>query len=248
MNNNIFSKYKEEFDKKGYFILKNFIDKKFIIKIANEINTSKNTNKYFDNNDVLRRIEKIYDKGENLILLNNKISVLLKEVFKEDFLIFKDKFNTKPPGGEGFFAHYDGIFHFVNSDNQKKRGWYEYGNFFISALIAIDECNKENGTIELAESHKGDFDELLNNTKKDGTPALTNEIESITNFNLINLDVGDIVIFSNTCPHRSKKNYSNKNRRILYYTYTLEKNGSKYDEYFIDKEGSKNKSKSLSSK
>ena len=67
-------------------------------------------------------------------------------------------------------------------------------------------------------------------------------------FNLINLNVGDIVIFSNKCPHRSKKNYSNKNRRIIYYTYTLEKNGSKYEEYFRDKEGSKNDSKSLSEK
>ena len=48
------------------------------------------------------------------------------------------------------------------------------------------------------------------------------------------LNIGDIVIFSNTCPHRSKKNNSEKNRRVLYYTYT-----------FIDKEKSKNISKAL---
>ena len=248
MNNHIMSSYKEKFDNDGYFVFKNFVEKKFIIQIINEINTSKNTIKYFDNYDVLRRIEKIYDKGSNLLLLNEKISILLKEVFNKDFLIFKDKYNAKPPGGEGFFAHYDGIFHYINSNNQKKNGWYEYGDFFVNALVAIDDCNKENGTIELAKSHQGGFHELLNNTKKDGTPALTSEIESITNFNLINLNVGDIVVFSNKCPHRSKKNYSNKSRRIIYYTYTLEKNGSKYEEYFKDKEGSKNKSKSLNEK
>lgn len=248
MDNYIISHFKEKFDNDGFFIFKNFVEKKFIDQIINEIENSKNTLKYFDNHNVLRRIEKIYDKGDNLLLLNKKISILLKEVFNKDFLIFKDKFNAKPPGGEGFFAHYDGIFHFIDSNNQKRNGWYEYGDSFINALVAIDNCNKKNGTIELAKSHEGGFQELLNNTKKDGTPALSDEIESTIDFNLINLNIGDIVVFSNKCPHRSKKNYSNKSRRIIYYTYTPEKNGSKYEEYFKDKEGSKNKSKSLSKK
>ena len=120
MGNHIVSHYKEKFDNDGFFIFKNFVEKKFIDQIINEIENSKNTLKYFDNHDVLRRIEKIYDKGDNLLLLNKKISILLKEVFNKDFLIFKDKFNAKPPGGEGFFAHYDGIFHFIDSNNQKK--------------------------------------------------------------------------------------------------------------------------------
>ena len=37
-------------------------------------------------------------------------------------------------------------------------------------------------------------------------------------------------------------------RRILYYTYSLSKNGSKYNEYFQDKEYSKGNSKALSEK
>ena len=144
-----------------------------------------------------------------------------------------------------FFAHYDGFFHFINSNDEKKNGWYEYGDFFINALVAIDNCNKENGALELAKSHSGNFDDLLKNTKQNGTPALKEEVESKTIFELINLDIGDMVIFSNTCPHRSKKNDTNKSRRIIYYTYSLAKNGSKYDEYFEDKEKSKNESKAL---
>ena len=57
-----------------------------------------------------------------------------------------------------------------------------------------------------------------------------------------------MVIFSNRCPHRSQKNDSDKNRRILYYTYSLSKNGSKYDQYFEDKQKSKNLSKALEKK
>ena len=243
--NNDFLSYKKSFDNDGYFICKNFFSRNFITVLVDEIDKSNNTIKYYDNIKFLRRIEKLYDKGKQLKKLNEEISTLLKNVFNESFLIFKDKFNAKPPGGEGFFAHYDGIFHFINSNNEKKNGWYEYGDFFINALVAIDECNKKNGALELAKSHNGNFNDLLQNTKQNGTPALTQEIESKTIFNLINLDIGDMVIFSNTCPHRSKKNDSDKSRRIIYYTYSLEKNGSKYDKYFEDKENSKNESKAL---
>ena len=240
--------FKQKYETDGYFIVKNFVKKDFIFKLLDEINNSPDTVKYFDNSNNLRRIEKLYDKGENLIDLNKKILTLLKNVFDRDFLIFKDKFNAKPPGGEGFFAHYDGIFEFINSDDEKKKGWYEYGDFFISALVAIDKCNEENGALELAKAHIGNYDQLYENTKKNGTPALSNEVESKTIFNLIDLEVGDMIVFSNKCPHRSKKNHSQKIRRIIYYTYTPSENGSKYDQYFEDKENSKNKSKALSVK
>ena len=115
-------------------------------------------------------------------------------------------------------------------------------------MVALDECNKENGALELAKSHAGNFDQLLENTKKDGTPALSKEVESKISFSLINLNVGDMVVFSNTCPHRSKKNDSKKSRKIIYYTYSLGKNGSKYKKYFDDKVNSKNISKALTEK
>ena len=119
MNNDLLI-YKQKFDDDGYFICKNFFSKEFIEQLIIEIEKSDNTVKYYDNSKFLRRIEKLYDKGVQLRALNDKISILLKNVFNESFLIFKDKFNAKPPGGEGFFAHYDGIFHFINSENKKK--------------------------------------------------------------------------------------------------------------------------------
>ena len=161
-----FLECKQKFDNDGYFVLKNFINKKFISRIINEIEISQNSIKYFDNLNKLRRIEKLYNKGPNLKILNDKFSILFKKVFNKDFLIFKDKFNLKPPGGEGFFAHYDGIFEFIDFNNKKKRGWYEYGDLFINALLALDVCNKENGALELAKSQNVSFDQLIENTKK----------------------------------------------------------------------------------
>ena len=238
---------KKIYDEKGYLVIKNVLDKKNLDLAYAEILDCKDVDIYYDKNDQIRRIERIYNKGIELNFLNDEIIKILKRIFKEDFVIFKDKFNAKPPGGEGFFCHYDGIFEFTDEKNSKQPGWYKYSNFFINVLIAIDPCNEENGTLELAKSHKMTFAELLQNTKQDGSPDLKPSIESGLKFESIVLGIGDIVIFNNTCPHRSKKNNSSKNRRTLYYTYTLKKNGSYYNEYFKDKHASKNTtSKSLS--
>ena len=116
----------------------------------------------------------------------------------------------------------------------------------MNVLVALDPCNNENGTIELSESHNDTFESLLENTNKDGTPNLKSEIEKKLDFEAIDLKVGDVLVFKNTCPHRSKKNNSEKHRKTLYYTYTPLKYGSMYEKYFLDKESSKNKtSKSL---
>ena len=42
------------------------------------------------------------------------------KIFNDKFVIFKDKYNAKPPGGDGFYPHFDGIFKFTNSKNKKK--------------------------------------------------------------------------------------------------------------------------------
>ncbi|MBH44264.1 MAG: hypothetical protein CMD88_02255 [Gammaproteobacteria bacterium] len=239
--------YKNKYKNNGYFIVKDVFDKNTINKVISEIDVAQDVQKYTDKKGNLRRIERLYDKGIYLKKINSSVLSILKKIFDKDFTIFKDKCNSKPPGGEGFFAHYDGIFLFKNNNGKKEKGWYKYTDFFINVLIALDDCNKENGTIEISNAHSGDFDQLLLNTKQNGTPDILNNIEQSIDFEPIELKAGDLTIFSNTCPHRSKKNESSVNRRTLYYTYTLLDKGSYYHEYFIDKSQSKNlTSKSLS--
>jgi len=240
-------KYRNEYSKCGYTVIKKIFSKDMIKDISNEINNAVNVKKYYDQKDALRRIERVFNKGKTLRNINDNILILLSKIFEKDFTIFKDKYNAKPPGGEGFYAHYDGIFLFNNSHGNQEKGWYKYTDFFVNVLIALDDCNIDNGTIEIADAHKGTYDELLLNTKQNGTPDLIKDVEDNIDFNPIELKPGDIVVFSNTCPHRSKKNRSSIDRRTLYYTYSLLEDGSFYDEYFKDKENSKNtSSKSLS--
>ena len=239
--------YKKIFEKKGYFIIEKIISKHFTDSILKEIKNIKDANYYFDKNKKLRRIEKLYDKGEKLIKLNKIILSKLLDIFNKEFYIFKDKYNAKPPGGNGFFPHFDGIFEFKDKNNNIKKGWYEYGNFFVNVLIALDDSNIENGTIEIANKHNlNDFENLLNYTKKNGTPELNEVSVKKNSFQKIILKKGDVVFFSNTCPHKSEKNNSKKDRRTLYYTYLPKKFGFQYNNYFSDKENSQNKtSKSL---
>jgi len=238
---------RQAYIQKGYFIMQKFFDKLSICALKDEIKVAENVDKYFDNNGTIRRIERLYNKGVKLNEINNKIINQLNNIFGEPYVIFKDKFNAKPGGGEGFVAHYDGIFMFKDENGVDRKGWYEYTDNFVNVLVALDPCNKENGTIEIAEVHNGSFENLLLNTKQNGTPEILNEIKAKINFHTIELNAGDIVIFSNLCPHKSEKNNSKQSRGTLYYTYTQEKHGSFYEKYFIDKKNSKNnKSKSLS--
>ena len=55
---------KKKISTEGFFTYKNAFDKKFISDVINDIDNAKGTIKYFDNNKNLRRIEKLYDKGE----------------------------------------------------------------------------------------------------------------------------------------------------------------------------------------
>ena len=93
---------KSNFSKNGYLVIKKILKNNLTNKIIKEIDDADGTIKYFDGKGIIRRIEKIYDKGKELKNLNQKILVLLKSILDEEFIIFKDKFNAKPPGGEGF--------------------------------------------------------------------------------------------------------------------------------------------------
>ena len=236
-----------QFNQKGYCIVPAVFNKNILKEADKEILNSDTTIKYYDKNQNLRRIECIYDKGPNLLLINKLLNDLLHSIFKKKFVLFKDKYNAKPAGGEGFFDHYDGIFNWIDFEGNQRNGWHVYANEFVNILVAIDDCTLKNGTIEIANIHKGDFCDLIKNTKMNGTPDLEYRLEQSISFEPILINSGDVVIFSSRCPHRSRKNKSKQDRRTIYYTYNPENEGDNYSLYFSDKSKSKNKtSKSLS--
>ena len=83
-------------------------------------------------------------------------------------------------------------------------------------MVALDDCNKTNGTIELSQIEDFDFQTLYLNTKN-GTPDINTRHLKKLKFKSINLSIGDILIFQTKFTNQ-KKNFSKNNRRTLYYT------------------------------
>ena len=71
-------KLNKEFQDKGFFICRKIFSEDYISVIINEIYKSDKSIKYYDKYKKLRRIEKLYDKGNFLIDANKKILDLLK--------------------------------------------------------------------------------------------------------------------------------------------------------------------------
>lgn len=155
----------------GYTIIKNFYDNEKIDNILKSIDKISDKETYYDNNNIIMRCENFYDKDELLMQCNEDFLKLLKDLCNKKMIIFKDKYNLKPPNGEGFFCHYDGIYKF-KCNGIEYDGWYKYAPEFWNIALAIDDCNKNNGTIQVSKMHDLSFSELYENTVKNGTPEI----------------------------------------------------------------------------
>ena len=79
---------KKEYENFGFFKMENAVDKILINKIINEINSvKKNVDIYYDRKDNLRRIERLYDKGEGLKAANKNQTMGNNHITKDALII-----------------------------------------------------------------------------------------------------------------------------------------------------------------
>jgi len=241
-------KYEHEYTEKGFFLVPNFISSEEVAglkRAIEEVKERSDVDIYYDRKNLLRRLERFISKHPLFKQINEKVKDFLFDVTKKEQALFKDKVNFKPPLGEGFFAHYDGVMQFSAKDGIIKNGWYEYAESFNNALITLDDFTYENGPLEVANSHYGNFETLLGNTKRDGTPDIREELVHDISFTPIIASKGSLIVFKHNCPHRSSPNLSSFERGSLYLTYNNLKDGDFYEQYFSDKHQSINPHKSL---
>jgi ectoine hydroxylase-related dioxygenase (phytanoyl-CoA dioxygenase family) len=169
---------------------------------------------------ILSRIENFvpYHAGFSELVSGPKMLAAVSDLLGESAVLFKDKINLKLPGGDGFKAHQD-----------IQAGWDVYAQFFITAMVAVDSSNAENGSLEMVAGHhdRGQIGRMWEPL----TEAETDGMEFVP----IHADPGDAVFFDSFAPHRSGPNNSTLPRRVLYVTYNRLSDGDHLEQYYADK-------------
>jgi ectoine hydroxylase-related dioxygenase (phytanoyl-CoA dioxygenase family) len=173
-----------------------------------------------DGSRILCRIENFvpYHDGFSKLITTRRMQQAVSELFGEEAVLFKDKINFKLPGGDGFREHQD-----------VQAGWDEFADLHITAMIAIDETNEANGSLEMiAGMHQqGVLGSMW--------APLTDEDTKHVDYVPVHCKPGDAVFFDSYAPHRSQPNRTDQARRVLYITYNRKSEGDSREKYYADK-------------
>lgn len=231
-----FDFYKNEYKKKGFFVINNFYSDdevkkvKFLLKNCNskKITRTESAGKFI-------RIENLYHTGIYKIIHNKNLNYLFTNLYNFKPVLFKDKYIYKRKNVENTFGlHFDGLFKSYNYRLKKKTlGWYTYASKFFSMNVMLDDNNHDNGCLHVHSRLKGTPNQLYKKYINDIKPFFKNDnIENKSE--PIIAKKGSILVFDNLCPHFSK-NSTSKPRGNLYLTYCNSKNKEVYKIFDRDK-------------
>jgi 2-aminoethylphosphonate dioxygenase len=173
-----------------------------------------------DGRRILCRIENFvpYHEGFSKLITGRRMQQAASELLGEPAVLFKDKINFKLPGGDGFREHQD-----------VQAGWDEYASIHLTAMVAIDATNSENGSLEMLPGlHKQG---LLG---KKWAPLSDQDTGGAT-YEAVHCQAGDAVFFDSFAPHRSAPNRTSHARRVLYITYNKLSEGDSRAAYYAAK-------------
>ncbi len=141
---------------------------------------------------------------------DERILCAVSELYGERACLFKDKLIFKPPGACGYGLHQDYI------------SWESFPESFVTVVIALDSAAAVNGATEVFPG----YHKLGLLGPKDGmyhelTAAQVDLSKGVT----LDLEPGDMAIFSGYTPHRSGPNLSDQWRRLAYFSYNALSDG-----------------------
>ena len=131
-------------------------------------------------------------------------------LYGEPARLFKDKLIFKAPGTPGYKLHQDYI------------SWKSFPPSFLTVIVAIDPADADNGATEVFPGYHLQGALAL----RDGRyHQLPDDAVDLSSGVVLDLEPGDIGIFSGFTPHRSGPNRSAQWRRLLYLSYNARSDG-----------------------
>jgi len=132
------------------------------------------------------------------------------EIYGEPAHLFKDKLIFKPPGAKGYAMHQDYI------------SWPSFPESFLTIMVAIDPADAAAGATEVFPGYHKEG--CL--TPRDGMyHSLSEDQIDLSTGVVLDLQPGDVGVFSGFTPHRSGPNQSDHSRRVLYLSYNADSDG-----------------------
>ncbi|GAN07599.1 phytanoyl-CoA dioxygenase [Mucor ambiguus] len=147
---------------------------------------------------------------------------VIKELYGEDYNLYKEKINYKLPGGGGFPAHQDfKAFRLGKSSH-------------TTVMFTVDATTNENGCLEVVPgSHNNEFEGRSLPQEADGSIAV--DWCKQQQWVPVYCKPGSVLIFGAYLAHRSGDNKTEKPRQAVYLTYNASSEGDFRDEYYDEK-------------
>lgn len=222
-----------QFDEDGFLVIRarehNLIDPTVLQTWADEVRElPRDHDKWMpydetlpDGRKQIMRTENFVDYHEGLatLLKGKPLGSILKQVTRDDMLLFKDKINYKLPGANGFKPHLD-------APAYDHIGKIEH----TTANFAIHPATIANGCIYVVpRSHRMDV-------KLSVGGRIDENWEAEHTWIPVELDSGDLLIFGSHLAHRSAPNTTDKPRSSVYATYHTVTDGTDLrDRYYKDR-------------
>lgn len=175
-------------------------------------------------NQLLDRVEKFVEHVDVIPeTIIPRLKHILKDLTGQDVVLWKDKLNFKRPGSTAYEPHQD----------FSAKWWLDGQSIMYNVGIAIDNCSAENGCLEVGLGYNITRNDLFAGEETSGAiPA--QDVENM-DWKLFTLAPGEAIVFTSFTPHRSAKNLSGNQRRMFYFTFSLESEGDLRESYFASK-------------
>jgi ectoine hydroxylase-related dioxygenase (phytanoyl-CoA dioxygenase family) len=220
-----------QYGRDGFVIVRGLLEAREIDELREEAGRLMQRKDLIDSDNIRCRWQNHVDTGEcrfdcfdpvidlspsfERLARDPRILSAVSQLYGEAACLFKDKLIFKPPGARGYGLHQDYI------------SWPSFPESFVTVIAAIDPAGANNGATEMFPGYHS----LGTLSPRDGMyHELTADQVDLSRGVILELEPGDVAIFSGFTPHRSGPNRSSEWRRLAYLSYNASSDGGEQRE------------------